>query len=276
MADHEISKIMWISIVVALAASIYLISSNQINSFMTQIFDPSSGSISKVLNDSSNSDSKYTVLADHNLKYYTDADKILHVTSINDATPAIVDESDKSIFKQLNVQSVVFEKQTKFVGNLSGAFQLSTIKSIDFKNVDTSAVTNMDYMFAYTHISNLDVSNFNTSNVTSMKSMFSAASGFDSLDLSNFDTSKVSSMQSMFSGSDISTLNLSNFKFTSITGELGVDSIFASAKNLESVTLNNISKINSQYTIYDVEMSTMYSGSKVTLGTVKQMFAKVQ
>lgn len=277
MADAEVSKIMWISIVVALAASIYFIAHTQINTLANQIFEPSSGLISKVLNqDSSNSESKYTNVSDHNLKYYTDANKIMHIESINQNMPAIVDSTDKSIFKQLNVKSVVFENSTKFVGDLSNAFQLSTIEVLDFKNVDTSAVTSMDYMFANSKISNLNVSTFNTSNVTSMKSMFTATSGFESLDVSNFDTSKVTSMTSMFSGSEVTSLNLSNFKFLAITSEAGVDGIFASSKNLESVTLNNISKINSQYTIYDIEMSTMYSGSKLSLATVKQMFTKVQ
>ncbi len=57
-------------------------------------------------------------------------------------------------------------------------YSYSSLKSIDFSNIDTSQVTNMSEMFYYSYnLIELDLSNFDTSNVTNAYSMFYQMTG---------------------------------------------------------------------------------------------------
>ena len=86
------------------------------------------------------------------------------------------------------------------ITDMSGMFAY-TIKltSINFGNFDTSSVTNMEGMFHYSwRLTSLNLSNFNTRKVTNMKEMFYEMNALISLDLSSFDTSSVTNMENMF------------------------------------------------------------------------------
>ena len=108
-----------------------------------------------------------------------------------------------------------------FPANCSNMFYYWTsLKSLDFGNVDTSQVTNMNSMFYYnTGLKSLDLSNFDTSNVVNMGSMFSMLTNLTELDLRNFETDNVTNMSNMFNGSyRITLIRLDNATFDNVTG----------------------------------------------------------
>ena len=95
----------------------------------------------------------------------------------------------------------------------------SKLESIDFANLDTSAVTGMDCMFyRCSSLKDLDLSAFDTSAATGMRYMFYDCSSLKALDLSSFDTSAVTDMTAMFNGcSSLAELDLSSFDTGSVT-----------------------------------------------------------
>lgn len=88
---------------------------------------------------------------------------------------------------------VRFEGIIKAKGDMNELFKdFSKLTSIDFGQIDTSAVTDMNSMFSgCKSLTTLNLSSFDTSSVTDMGSMFCGCSSLASLDLSSFDTSKV-------------------------------------------------------------------------------------
>lgn len=88
---------------------------------------------------------------------------------------------------------VRFEGIIKAKGDMNELFKdFSKLTSIDFGQIDTSAVTDMSSMFSgCKSLTTLNLSSFDTSSVTDMGSMFCGCSSLASLDLSSFDTSKV-------------------------------------------------------------------------------------
>ncbi len=142
---------------------------------------------------------------------------------------------------------------TSNVTDMSWMFSGTKAASLDVSGFDTSNVTNMFYMFASaaateikglsnfntsnvndmgvmfsnTKTTVLDVSNFNTSNVTNMASMFGDTIAAEIKGLDKFDTSKVFNMYSMFRGSQVATLDLSNFDTSKVKY---TDEMFKDAK----------------------------------------------
>ncbi len=98
-------------------------------------------------------------------------------------------------------------------------YGLSKLESIDFTNLDTSAVTDMNAAFSgCSSLASLDLSSFNTSAVTDMTAMFKSCYNLTSLDLSSFDTSAVMYMEYMFYGcSSLAELDLSSFDTSKVT-----------------------------------------------------------
>lgn len=88
---------------------------------------------------------------------------------------------------------VRFEGIIKAKGDMNELFKdFSKLTSIDFGQIDTSAVTDMNSMFSgCKSLTTLNLSSLDTSSVTDMGSMFYGCSSLASLDLSSFDTSKV-------------------------------------------------------------------------------------
>lgn len=107
----------------------------------------------------------------------------------------------------------------------------TSLTSIDFTNLDTSAVKDMKGMFAHCYyLTELDLGSFDTSSVTRMEEMFAYCRSLKSLNVSSFDTSNVDSFQQMFSACiALTELDLRNFEFKSnssltyIFGSVGND-----------------------------------------------------
>ena len=143
-------------------------------------------------------------------------------------------------FNLNNITNIIFDNvDTSHVTNMKAMFGSCTkLESIEFRNFDTSSVTDMRIMFHDCHsLTTLDVSNFKTSQVVDISGMFGGCRSLLSLNLTNFDTSSVIDMYSMFYGSNLISLDLSNWNaYLS-----GVKEMFKTAKNL----LYCIKEINS-------------------------------
>jgi len=111
---------------------------------------------------------------------------------------------------------------------------LEYLRSVEFTNVNTSAVTDMIEMFSGCRkLSSVDVSEFDTSNVTSMRGMFYYCSSLGSLDVSKFNTSNVTDMSIMFYYCiGLSSLDMSNFDLTNVAD---ISYMFSSCNNLACI-----------------------------------------
>ena len=115
---------------------------------------------------------------------------------------------------------------------------LTTIKTFDFGNFDTSDVTNMETMFYNCKSAvSLDTVNFNTSKVTNMSHMFYSCASLTTLDLSNFDTSQVVTLDHTFGGcTNLISADISSFDTSSCEN---IGGLFRYCENLKSVDLSN-------------------------------------
>ena len=124
-------------------------------------------------------------------------------------------------------------------------YRYSSLKNINFSNVDTSNVKNMYCMFwGCSGLTSLDLSNFNTSSVTDMSFMFMSCSGLTNLDVSNFDTSKVTTFMNMFLRcSSLISLDVSNFNTSSANNMHGM---FWGCSGLTSLDVSNFNTSNTK------------------------------
>jgi surface protein len=102
-------------------------------------------------------------------------------------------------------------------GMFRSCTRLTTIGNVG--NWNTGKVYSMFEMFRKCHsLTSLDVSNWDVSNVSFMESMFNYCSNLPNIDMSGWDTSKVENMHYMFYHNNMTSIDLSNLKFNSITG----------------------------------------------------------
>lgn len=136
------------------------------------------------------------------------------------------------------------DKIKKVVVNISGIkdatalfYKLSSAKSIDLKNFDTSKVTNMSDMFhGCESLTKVDVSRFNTKKTTAMMNMFEDCKNLTSLNLSSFDTSNVTNMSYMFSGCEkLKNVDLSSFDTGKVTS---MNRMFYNCSSLTNLDLS--------------------------------------
>ena len=117
----------------------------------------------------------------------------------------------------------------------------TSLKSVNFSNVDTSRVTNMQSLFAGCgSIQELDLSSFDTSKVTNMQYLFDHCNSLTKLSLSGWDMSKVTNNSSMLSGkAKLEEVNLSNAIMPS-----SLASMFAGCSSLKNINFNNTDTSN--------------------------------
>ena len=109
---------------------------------------------------------------------------------------------------------------------------LTTIKTFDFRNFNTSKVTNMSHMFfGCSSLTTLDLSNFDTSQVVTLDHTFGSCTNLISANISSFDTSNCEIIGGLFRYCEnLKSVDLSNFD-TSRVKTLG--SMFQNCFNLE-------------------------------------------
>ena len=132
--------------------------------------------------------------------------------------------------------------------------EFTSVKTIDFKNFNTSNVRYMNGMFFGMHsLEKLDLSNFDTSNVIYMYEMFEAVWSLQELDLSNFDTSNVIKMSEMFYNmNSLKKLNINSFDTSKVKS---MKNMFMSLNLLPTLTFGD--KFDTSNV---TDMSSMFSG----------------
>ena len=139
----------------------------------------------------------------------------------------------------INISEIDLSKLNTSVIDMANCFRSCTsLKKVNFSNLDTSQVKNMGHLFANcTTLTSINLSSFDTSNVNYMDNMFHNCISLTSLNLSNFDTSSVLNILNMFRNCTLLTsLNLSNFN---ISGDESISSMFIDCKNLEYLNIKN-------------------------------------
>ena len=275
MADYEVSKIMWIAIVVALAASIFVIARPQIKTLANSTF----GQISSItegigksdntspLNKINPNDAKWVTKGNYgtNGKFVVDKDGNAVIYAIDASKPIIFhnlsDENAKLPKATLTTLTFLDKVQGDTYSSMAYAFaqnytNLKTINDLD-TNVDTSNVTDMSFMFKSSNLTSVgDLGKWNTSNVTNMRYMFYDSQLTSVGDLSQWNTSKVTDMSSMFNQSELTTVgDLSQWKTSNVTNMYGM---FAISK---LTTVGDLSQWNTSKV---TNMGTMFYNSKLT------------
>ena len=136
--------------------------------------------------------------------------------------------------------------------NMNSLFSgCTTLKSINFSNINTSMVIDMSNMFYNCRLLELnDLYNFNTSKVTNMTNMFYNCRSLNSLNLSNFVTPSLLNMNSMFRNANkLIKLDISNFDTSHVTN---MGNLFYGCSSLKNVYY--LSKLDSPSVINRIGM----------------------
>lgn len=267
MADNETSKITWIAITVALASSIYGISSGKLPTLAETTFSKvhtvvdSIGSKTEPVTMPDSNDAKWVEKGNFgdNGYFVRDADGNGVVYALDTAKPVLApttaDAGKKFVSYNTSLKTLKFLSETVLPSNSSAYFRSNdSLTSFSSKNLDTSNVTQMAGMFRDNYLlTSLDVSNFNTTKVTGMSTMFSDDRSLTALDVSNFDTSNVMNMSSMFSGAEaLTSLDISHFDTSKV---VNMYNMFYGDRSLTSLDLSHFNTSNV------TEMSNMFSGN---------------
>ena len=157
------------------------------------------------------------------------------ISSITNGTP---DRYKPSLFyKCTKIKTILFCPNI-IVGLINGMFyDCTNLTTIDFGNLDTSAVTDMSEMFVRCKsLTSIDFLNkFDTSAVTNMAKMFFNCASLTLIKI-NFNTSNVSIMDNMFDYcTSLSSIDLTNVDISNVTS---MYYMFAHCSKLLSVTFN--------------------------------------
>jgi len=150
--------------------------------------------------------------------------------------------SDKSVMGWLdnNNNFYIGSDWKIYTETLAKAFNnMTTVESINFKNLDGSNIANMSDVFnGCKSLKNIEnFKNINTEKVVNMYNMFYNCSSLTSLDLSHFNTTNVKTMQQMFYGCEnLETINLSSFNTSNVTQ---LNSMFYGCKKLVELDISN-------------------------------------
>ena len=133
-------------------------------------------------------------------------------------------KTEKLIFKQkfnkLGINVIYFIIEEKLTNMCFMFNKCSSLKEINFINVETIQVTNLGAMFQYCEeLEYIDLSCFNTSNVTDMGWMFNECHKLKEIKgINNFNTLNVTLMSTMFQNcNNLEYLDLSNFNTSNVT-----------------------------------------------------------
>lgn len=260
MADYEVSKLMWMAIVIALAASIFTIAKPEINTLAGGVFDKVEDVVKSIDTGDNNThndtnkpdptDPKWVEQGNYgdNGYFVMDAEGNGIVYALDDSKPISLNNVPDQTKANAKLTTLTYLNQviapTNSLGFFIGNAELTKISGLE--NFDTSNVTNMDKMFYNnSKLNSLNVTAFDTSAVTSMNEMFSGDSALTSLDVSKFNTSNVTSMSGMFSGMmSITSIDVSNFDTSNVTN---MEAMFVNTDALTSLDVSNFktSKVTS-------------------------------
>lgn len=266
MADHEVSKIMWVAIVVALATSIFVIAKPGVQSQTGSVFDKIENVDYSILSNTERegvpdeSDAKWTVKANYGIngRFVMDKDGNAVVYAIDASKPITVDKMLSGLTgNNPNMTTLKYVDNVVATHSLQSFFSSDKkLKSIEGLNkFDTSKVTNMGAMFYDTALESIDISSFDMKNVQMVDSIFAVTPNLKSIDVIPFKDSKLTSFNAIFYKSGIkeirglTLLDTSNIVSSSAT--------FASTPNLTSLDISNWNMSNNK----DISTMFLYSRS---------------
>lgn len=250
MADNETSKITWIAITVALAATVYGTASGTLPALANTAFAkvgkmvqsiklPSDTNSETPSEDRPNvSDSKWVIVKDYGSNGLLAVDKDDNALIFAKDSSKAIDLSPDTQPDGLQIQTLLMGAEMKSGDSYMGS--IKTLKILD--PITLSGSANM--MFSnLTDIESIDgLSKLNTTNMTSMTNMFAGMSKLKTLDVSTFNTHKVTSMLGAFSDlPEIQSLNVSNFDWSALE-EGGGSVMFSNMDKTATITAKNITK----------------------------------
>ena len=187
MADYEVSKIMWVAIVVALAASVFIVAKPEISALASSTLDNVGHVVQGIDTGYHNAqtgrpnpdDPKWVVKSTYgtNGTFVMDKDGSAVVFATDASKPITLNTVPAQTKGNTELKHLVYQDQVILSGDMKGFFSNDS-------NMET--ITGLD--------------KWNTSAVTSMSEMFLNASNLTSLDLKTWDVAKVTDMSSMFRG----------------------------------------------------------------------------
>ena len=150
--------------------------------------------------------------------------------------------SCENMFNQIwGIDEIIIEKFVNLKPtNMANMFQIAFdfgknyLKKIEFKEIDTSAVTDMSHLFEFCrNLEEVDVSKFDTSSVINMGSMFRYCEKLKVIDTRFFVTSSVTDMSYLFEYCRVvEEIDLSSFNTAKVTT---MNSMFRECNNLKVI-----------------------------------------
>ena len=175
--------------------------------------------------------------------YYTDEDnnELYELTIISDYEIIANNDSSMLFAWMTSLKNIDFENLNfKDVTNMKGMFyECSSLTSLDMSEIDTSKVTDMgDMFYGCSVLGSLNLNGLNTSKVTDMSYMFYNCTNLTSLDVSKLDTSRVTSMKIMFGGcTNLTSLDVKGLNTSQV---IDMSMMFYNCTNLTSLNLNGL------------------------------------
>ena len=257
MADYEVSKLMWLTVVVSLAASIFIIAKPEIKTQASGVLDKVSNVVSGIgISDGSASnkpdpnDDKWVDKGDYGIGGYYVGDS----------------QGNYKIFTKDGYNKITFEsKISDDGGSASAADKLTSnnpkLVSVEF--IDPVELLSSSEQF-FKGNANLEeikgLDKIDTSKLTSMSNMFADSPKIKSLDLSTWKVNFVNDYTRAFAGmSSLESVNLSGWKMindqdpsdgdntpSGVLSRASVNQMFTGDTNLKSInfsgaTLPNLS-----------------------------------
>ena len=212
MADYEVSKLMWVTIVIALAASIFVIAKPQISSLTSSTLDnvgrivqgTDTGDHDSQSGRPNPDDPKWVVKSTYgtNGTFVMDKDGSAVVFATDASKPITLNAVPAQTKGNTELKQLIYQDKVILSGDMTGFFS---------KNSNVETITGLD--------------KWNTSAVTSMSEMFLDASKLTSLDLTAWNVANVTDMSFMFSG-DFKLSSMGNLENWSVTKGTNIDSMF--------------------------------------------------
>ena len=219
------------------------------------------------------------------MKANTDSEKaqILYCNFYPHPDEIIVDNVDKDMDEDCKI-SVNSYETTKVVLNWDIGFNdfsymfysVSDIISIDLSEFDYKGVTTMEHMFCRcTNLESINFGNFDTSLVEEMHGLFAENYNLLSVDLSNLDVSKVEDMSFLFYHSGINSVNLKNWKTSSLKN---MYAMFGSCYYLKSLDISSFETSNVEdmgalfYECFELESIDLSNFDNSKLSDINMMF----
>ncbi len=175
--------------------------------------------------------------------YYTDEDnnELYELTIISDYEIIANNDSSMLFAWMTSLKNIDFENLNfKDVTNMKGMFyECSSLTSLDMSEIDTSKVTDMgDMFYGCSVLGSLDLRGLVTNKVTDMSQMFYECNSLISLDVSGFDTSQVMNMNKMFYNcTNLASLNLNGLNTSKVTD---MSYMFYNCTNLTSLDVSKL------------------------------------